>query len=376
MTRSSADGRIHLTQVVLSLAHGGSEMLARDIATSLNPARFRSSVCALDEGGPLHLDLKASGIPVHVTGRRPGFDWRLIPRLYRLFRRDRVTVVQTHHLAPLIYGALAARMAGAALVHVEHERFTFAQPTARRRLRRLAGLCHRIVVVGEDVRDYFVQEVGIPPAKLVVIENGVDMRRFSTTPRRSRAELGLPMEDRLIGHVARLDPAKDQAALLTAFQTLVQRHPGVRLVLVGDGAIRPELEELAQTLGIGKIVSFLGPRSDVADLLPHFDAFALSSLSEGLPVALLEAMAAGRAVAATAVGEIPALLQPDAGLCVPPGQPTALAGALGALLDRRDHAASMGAAARRRVEERFDLRATVRRYEGLYTSLCVPEGGV
>jgi sugar transferase (PEP-CTERM/EpsH1 system associated) len=369
MTRSSADPRIHVAQVVLSLARGGSESLARDVAVTLDSARFRSSVYALDEGGPLDLDLQAAGVPVHLVGRRPGFDWRLVPRLYRLFRRERVTVVQTHHLAPLIYGALAARLAGAILIHVEHERFTFAHPTARRRLRRLARLCHRIVVVGEDIRDYFVERVGIPAAKLVVIENGVDTRRFPTTPRQSRAALGLPAEDRLIGHVARLDPAKDQATLLAAFQTLAQTHSGVRLVLVGDGALRANLEELAQTLGIAKIVTFLGARSDVAELLPHFDAFALSSVNEGLPVALLEAMAAGRPVAATAVGEIPALLGRDAGLCVPPGKPGALAEALGLLLERPEQGATMGAAARRRVEERFDLRATVRRYEAVYASL-------
>jgi sugar transferase (PEP-CTERM/EpsH1 system associated) len=373
MTRSSADPRVHVTQVVLSLAHGGSESLARDIAVTLDPARFRTSVCALDEGGPLQRDLQVAGVPVHLTGRRPGFDWRLIPRLYRLFRRERVAVVQTHHLAPLIYAAVAARLAGARLVHVEHERFTFADPIARRRLRRLARLCHRVVVVGADIRDYFVEQVGIPPGKVILIENGVDMGRFPSSPRRSRAALGLPAHDRLIGHVARLDPAKDQATLLAAFQALAQTHPGVRLVVVGDGPLRAPLEELAQTLGIAKIVSFLGARSDVADLLPHFEVFALSSVNEGLPVALLEAMAAARAVVATGVGEIPALLDQGTGLCVPSRQPATLAEALGRLLEKPEEAAVMGAAARRRVEERFDLRAAVRRYEAVYSSLC-PSG--
>ncbi len=369
MTRSSADARLQVKQVVLSLAHGGSESLARDIAVTLDPARFRASVCALDESGPLQADLDAAGIPVHVTGRRPGFDWRLIARLHRLFRRHSVDVVQTHHLAPLIYAAAAARLAGARLVHVEHERFTFAEPIASRRLRRLAHLCHRLVVVGSDIRDYFVERIGIPAGKVTVIENGVDMGRFSASPLRSREALGLPGEGRLIGHVARLDPAKDQSTLLMAFQALAATHPDVRLVIVGDGPQRRPLEELARTLGIEKGVTFLGARSDVADLLPHFEVFALSSVNEGLPVALLEAMAAARPVVATAVGEIPALLGDGAGLAVPLKQPAALAEALGRQLGMPEQAAAMGAAARRRIEERFDLRATVRRYEAVYASL-------
>ncbi len=154
-----------------------------------------------------------------------------------------------------------------------------------------------------------------------------------------------------------------------AFQALAATRADVRLVMVGDGPQRRLLEELARTLGIEKSVTFLGARSDVADLLPHFEVFALSSVNEGLPVALLEAMAAARPVVATAVGEIPALLGDRAGLTVPLSQPAALAEALGRQLEMPAQAAAMGAAARRRIEERFDLRVTVRRYEAVYGSL-------
>lgn len=373
MTRSSsmAERRPHLMQVVLSLTQGGSETLARDIALGIDPGRWRTSICALDAGGPLAAALGHGGIPVHILGRRPGFDWRLIPRLFRLFSREGVDVVQTHHLAPLIYSALAARAAGAALVHVEHDRFSFASAKARRRLRTLSTLCHRVVVVGDDIYDYFVKAAGIPPDKLTVIHNGVDLRRYSAAPLRPRSALGLPATGRLIGHVARLDPAKDQYSLLQAFKRVLTVHPDTYLVMVGDGPLRQELASLAASLALCGNVVWLGRRNDVPDLLPHFDIFALTSVNEGLPIALLEAMACARPVVATAVGDVPTIIEHDTtGLLITAGDAKALADAVTILLDRPDHAGALGRSARSLVERRFSLADTLSRYERLYESLA------
>lgn len=369
MSLSSPDQRTRLTQVVLSLAQGGSESLARDIAVGVDSSRFSSSVCALDEGGPLLADLESAGIPVRILGRRSGFDWRLMPRLFRIFRRQRVHLVQTHHLAPLIYSAAAARLAGAELIHVDHDRFSYT-PDRRRKLRIFAPLCSRIVVIGQDLRDFFVNEVGLAPSRLSVIHNGVDVRRFSPEIRATRAALGLPGEVRLIGHVGRLDPAKDHATLLRAFARVLTVHLRVHLVIVGDGLLRRELHDLAATLGISSHVHFLGLRSDVADLLPHFDAFALSSVNEGLPLALLEAMACARPITSTAVGDIPSVIRDGVtGLTFPPGDFNALAETLIALIERSDWATSLGQSARRLVQTSFSLQSTVEHYEALYSTL-------
>lgn len=357
-------------QVVLSLAQGGSETLARDIALGLDAGRWKASICALDAGGPLLVDLERADIPVHITGRRPGFDWRLVPRLWHLFRREGVDLVQTHHLAPLIYSALAARMAGAALVHVEHDRFSFAPAEARRRLRLLSRLCHRVVVVGDDIRDFFVKVGGLSADKLTVIHNGVDVRRYSPVPSYPRSSLKLPARGRLVGHVARLDPAKDQSTLLHAFKRVLSVHANTHLVMVGDGPRRHELEQAAAVLGIAEHVIWLGRRPDVPDLLPHFDVFALSSVNEGLPLALLEAMACARPVVATAVGDVPTVVEHAAtGLLVPPADPKGLADAITTLLDRPAHARALGASARGLVESRFNLAGTIKRYEMLYEAL-------
>lgn len=370
MRTSSAEPRTHLTQVVLSLECGGSETLARDIALSLDPVRFQTSICALDAGGPLERDLREAGRPVHVVGRRPGVDWALPARLYRFFRRQKVDIVQTHHLAPLIYSALPARLAGAYLVHVEHERFSYGNVKARRRLRLLAALCHRIVVVGGDIKDYLVRSAMIPASKVSVIGNGVDVKRYAAPPRLSRRECGLPEEGRLIGHVGRLAAAKDQATLLSAFKGVGAVYPDARLVVVGDGPLRSDLEELARALGIESRVTFLGLRFDVPDLLPHFELFVLSSVNEGLPLAILEAMAAARPVLSTAVGEIPAVIDHRVtGLLVSPGDAKLLADGLTTLLERPEWAAELGRGARSVVEARFSVQRSVVKFRTLYGEL-------
>jgi glycosyltransferase involved in cell wall biosynthesis len=357
-------------QVVYSLGPGGSERLACDLSLRLDPSRVRSSVCALDLGGPLADDLAGAGIPFHIVGRRPRFDWRAILQLYRLFRQRHVDLVQTHHLLDLVYGGIAARLAGAVLVHVEHEYFSLSRPKAKRCLRVLARLCHHIVTVGEEVREFLVGDVGLPRSKVTVIRSGVDVARYSPQTRVPRAALGLARGDRLIGHVARLEPEKDQDTLLLAFRTLLDTRPDARLVVVGDGSRRSHLQRISTSLGIAERVDFLGARNDVADLLPHFDVFVLSSVNEGLPLALLEAMACARPVVTTAVGEIPRVVRNGiTGVTVPPGDPAALAASVAAMLARPAWAATMGKAGRLIVEDTFSIDRSVQQYQALYSSL-------
>jgi sugar transferase (PEP-CTERM/EpsH1 system associated) len=366
-------GQRHVMQVVHSLARGGSERLACDLSLGLDPSRVRSSVCALDKDGPLREDLTRAGIPAFVIGRRPGFDWPVILRLHRLFRDNRVDVVQTHHLNQLVYSGLGARLAGAAIVHVEHEYFSLQRRSAKRRLRLLAPLCHRVVAVGEEIRDFLVREVGLRRSKVVVIRNGVDLARYVPQKRGAPEALGLPRDGELIGHVARLEAEKDQESLLRAFRIVLDARPNVYLVIVGDGSQRGDLERTAARLGIGARVRFLGPRAEVAEILPHLKVFVLSSVNEGLPLAVLEAMACGRPVVATAVGEIPRVVEHGiTGFTVAPRDPAALAASVRAVLDHPHWAACMGEAARQSIERAFSLTRVVQQYQVLYDSLRTP----
>jgi len=361
---------LRLMQLVYSLSHGGSESLACSLAMGLKYSAIHSSICALDLGGPLAEDLQRASIPFYVMDRTPGKDWSLFPKLYRLFRRERVNLVQTHHLTQLIYGGVAARLAGAILVHVEHEYFTLMRPKAKRQLRTLALFCHRVVAVGDEIREFLLQEVKLPPSKVTVIPNGVDVTRYSPQSRVPRKAFHLVAEDRLIGHVARLEAEKDQETLLRAFRIVLTTYADARLVIVGDGSLRADLEAAARSLGIAERINFLGFRKDVVDLLPHLEVFVLSSAAEGLPLALLEAMACARPVIATRVGELPQVVRNGVtGLTVPPKDPVALAASITAVLKQPDWAATMGYTARQLIEEKFSLTSTVKQYQALYHSL-------
>jgi glycosyltransferase involved in cell wall biosynthesis len=370
MAHSSGSNQLHVIQVIPSLYQAGSERLAYELVRKFDPCRFRSSICALDLGGPLAEDLQSASIPFYIMRRRPGKDWRLFPRLYRLFRRERVDLVQTHHLTQLIYGGVAARLAGIELVHVEHEYFSLQKPKAKRYLRALSPFCQRVVAVGDRIRTFLLQEVKLSRSKVVVIPNGVDVSQYVPGGRVSREILGLSTKGRLIGHVARLEPEKDQETLLRAFRIVLDTYADARLEIVGEGSLRPDLEKVARMLDIADRVDFLGLRTDVAHLLPHFEMFVLSSVREGLPLALLEAMACARPVVATAVGELPRVLHNGVtGLTVSAGDPRTLAASISTVLKCPVQAAAMGHAARQFIEERFSIASTLKQYEALYDSL-------
>ncbi len=356
----------HVMQIVHALCPGGSEMLASAIATAGVAQGTRMSICALHQGGALEAVLHPAGVTTHALARRPGFQPRVLVRLYRLFRRERVSVVVTHHLAQLFYSAIGARLAGSRLLHVEHEFYTLASATAKRRLRIAARLAERVVGVSEEIAEFLVREVGLPPAKVMVIRNGVDVERFAPPTGRERAALGVPPEVPVIGTVGRLDPVKDHGTLLAAFRLIREAFPATMLVIVGDGEMRPALEASVRVHGLERSVKFLGERADVAALLPGIDVFVLSSINEGLPLALLEAMACARPVVATDVGAAAAVVGGGrTGLLVPPNDPAALAAAAAQLLRDRNSAAHMGATARRLITERYDLRATIVAYLAL-----------
>ena len=361
---------IHVAQVLYSFLQGGSECLAANLATRFDPELATSSVYALTHDGPLRPQLQASGVACRFFARRPGIDWSLFGRLYRTFAHERVDVVLTHHLGQLVYAAPAGRLAGARIIHVEHDSHSARPPRARRQLRILAAVCHRVVAVGSGVRDFLVEQVGIPSSRVETIPNGVDTRLFRPEARRTKLDLGLPDDGLLVGHVGRLVPAKDHATLLEAFRRVLIAQPSSRLVLVGEGSLRSSLEARAREFGIQARVHWLGGRADVADILPHLDVFVLSSVLEGVPLAVLEAMAAARPVVSTRVGDVDRLIVDGrTGLLVAPGHPGALGEAVTALLGDPGFARRLGQDARVAIEHGFSLDQTVRAYERLLMSL-------
>jgi glycosyltransferase involved in cell wall biosynthesis len=362
---------MHVLHVLNTFRTGGAEYLVLNLARCIDRERFQVSVCSMEGDGEIGEELRKIGVRTFAVERRSGVDPTLVPKLVALMRRERVEIVHTHNVAPWLYAGLAARLSGAHLCHTEHSSL-FSEQRALRRVERVLGLLTKAVICdGEEVRRQLIDNQRLSPRNVVTIYNGVDTALYGrpVDVAAKRHALGLDGAGPLVGTVARLQPVKDQATLLAAFERVAAVHTGARLVLVGDGAERGALEGQAHRPGLEGRVVFLGRRTDVEEILPLFDVFALSSRSEGLPLTLLEAMAAGLPCVSTAVGAIAEAVEDErTGLLVPPEDPERLAAALLRLLKDPVLRVQMGSAGRERACSRFDLKVMTRRYEDLYAA--------
>ncbi len=293
-----------------------------------------------------------------AMGKSAGIDLTLIPRMISIIRERRPAAVLCHGIGPLLYGGIAARIAGVPVrLQIEHDGWSLQSPRAGRVHRFglwLAG--SRLVAVTDAVAD--VLQRLHPTRGVKVVINGVDTERFRPADQaRSRLRFGLPATVPLVGCIGRLEAVKGQDILIEAMVDL----PGVHLALVGGGSQANALEARVAALGLGDRVHFLGHRDDSSELLPCFDIFCLPSRAEGLPLALLEAQSVGLSVVASAVGGVPvAVCKPFAEL-IPPGDTSAMAAAL-----RRSLAAPKDPSRIRAfVEEKFSLHATLSAYRSL-----------
>jgi N-acetyl-alpha-D-glucosaminyl L-malate synthase BshA len=354
----------------------GAEMLVaetiRRLARRIDPVVF-----CLDGVGALGEQLLGEGVEVVVLDRRPGRDWRVAWRLAREVRSRRIQLLHAHQYTPFFYAALAKTLAGgrARLVFTEHGRH---YPDVVSRSRRLvnAWVFDRMADAVNGVSAFSTRSLadldGFSRDRLEVIENGIEVQRYlpCTERRQLRRRLGLDADRRYIAHIARFHPVKDQATLLRAFARIAVVRDGVDLLMVGDGPLRPSLEELARSLGVASRVRFLGVRTDVPDILGCADVFALTSLSEAASLTLLEAMASAVPVVVTAVGGNPEIVRHGIdGLLVPRGDEPAIASAILQILADPSMAEAMGREAAARASSHYRLEQTIERYHDLYSRL-------
>ncbi|MBI1765806.1 MAG: glycosyltransferase [Acidobacteria bacterium] len=366
--------KIKILHVLDSLNVGGMERVVINVANGLDPARFEQAVCCISRlGTAAHL------LDAHVQRFDMGKgDERalLMPwQIAKLMRRERPDIIHTQSWAGMD-GVIARTLARQGkLVHSEHGRnlpYIHHEPPKRKLARRCAyELADAVFVVSEEMRQYFCRETGFAPARMRVIHNGVDVAGIERAdPVGVREELGLSPTDFVIGTVARFQETKDLPTLVRAFAQLRQRQAHVKLLLIGDGAERGRLEQLALELSVAADVIITGIRHDVPRLLRALDAFALSSLSEGLPISVLEALAAALPVVTTRVGMLPEMLREgENGFLVAPGDVAVLAERLERLVINHDLARRLGAVGKQTVERDYSLAAMLRRYEELYLSL-------
>ncbi|MBI2870413.1 MAG: glycosyltransferase [Candidatus Omnitrophica bacterium] len=366
--------RVHILFVNYSLGMGGIETLILEIAKRMDKNRFRASVCVFHQAEEVKLiqEFNEAGIPVYTFEKGRGVNWTLPFQIARLARSKGVDVIHSHNPSGWFYGGLTSLAARLPLVHTEHTSpdYDFKRWYAIERC--LARITARITAVAGSVARFMREEEGIRKP-VEVIYNGVEAALYDIQIDRAqkRKELGLDEKTPAIGIVARFFPEKDHKCLLEAFTKVVARIPRARLLIAGDGPLRDELVTCKDKLGLDGQVTFLGNRRDIPEFLKALDLFVLSSYKEGLPVVLLEAMAAGLATVATDVDGNPELvLDKKTGLVVPAKNPRALADAICELIADPARAGRMGEEGRRIVREKFNFRQMITAYESIYEVLA------
>jgi glycosyltransferase involved in cell wall biosynthesis len=356
---------------------GGAETVYVQLVRRLDPARWRS-VPVLPNHEWMHEQLAGDGVHPPVLRSRVPFDVRYLARLAAIVRRERIGLVHAHFFGPAVTAGLLGRMCGIPAVATLHGEGDLEAGGGYRRLKLalLRGGVRRLVFVSEPLRRFFLERTGTPADRTRVIPNGVDADRFAPGDGGGvRAELGMDGGRFVIGAVGNVRAAKGYEVLLHAAALVRDRAPDARFVVVGQlqGAEAERLLRMRDGMGLADRVVFMGFRDDVHRVMRAFDLFVLPSLREGFSIATVQAMAAGVPVVATRSGG-PETIVEDArtGVLVPPGDAAALADAV--LRLRADPAARarLAAAARGVAAARFDVRAQVRAYEGLYEE-CLAE---
>jgi len=355
------------------LGTGGTQRHLQQVLSLLDPARFEATVYTLRPGGEVETELRASGVDVRSLSVGASLaaprSLRAILSTARTLRRARVDVVHGYQWRPSLVGAIVGRLARVPLRLASKRSLTGDDARARGAWRRI-GRQVDTVIVNADALRIEGEQLGMH-CRWALLQNGIDAERFTVAPAgaATRAAVGLDHARPVVGTVGRLEDRKGHDQFLDAMRTLVATGNGTspQGLIVGDGPLRVALEGHAAAIGPAGRIRFTGTVADVRPLLAAMDVFVLPSWAEGMSNALMEAMAAGRPVVATAVGgNTEVVADGRTGVLVPPGDSGAIARAVGDLLRDPDRATRLGAAARDDVTRRFGARARVAELERLY----------
>jgi glycosyltransferase involved in cell wall biosynthesis len=383
--------------VIEDLDVAGAEMLVWQLAVRMRNGPFAPMVCSFRDG-PIAARLAADGIPLdqlRLRRRRiaegpafASFALQTVRGIGRVLDRRAVAIVHAHMPDAIIPSMIAASLRGIPIVATYHSLRLLApgrsqadpRNAIRRALYRFAGrMCDRSIAVSPSVHDY-LRQLGLPSDRTTTLLNGIDVEAFAGNNDAARVRNELRLNGcRVVTCVARFAPSKGQRILIDAMSQVARSDADVVLVLVGDGPERPALLERSAAAGIADRVRFAGVRDDIPSVLAASDVFVFpsQSFSEGLPLSLLEAMAARVPVVATDVaGNREVLAGADCGLTVPAGDREALAGAILTLLRDPGRGRALAERAYQRVREHFDLRQSVAASEALYAEVIASRRAV
>jgi len=355
---------MRIAQIVETLEVGGLERMALDLSVEQKAAGHKVFLYCVIGEGPLADEARLAGITVVPFGKPPGISMRLPLKLAWRLRQDGIQVAHAHNPGVHPYAALGARLAGVSVViNTRHGPVTsFGRPFQERHFQFALPFTDHVVFVSEQSRRYFLDKSGMSESRTSVILNGIRVDRFLRHP----AEPGSVRPRIRFGTVGRMVPAKGHATLIDAFARMADRVPEAELRIVGGGPLSNALEEQVRRLGLERRIILEGPRPDVGNFLRELDVFVLSSLNEGLPLVILEAMAAGLPIVSTRVGGVPeAAPEGEIAWFCPIGEAEALSQAMYQAAVSPD-LADRGRHAMRLAQSRFSASVMYRNYEALY----------
>ncbi|HUT25496.1 MAG TPA: glycosyltransferase [Sumerlaeia bacterium] len=359
--------RIRVAHIINDMGVGGAQRQVANLFRAIDRARFDLRLICLAKKGAFGEQLERDGFEVVALGKRGRVHLAMMRHLVRVLREWRPDVAHCSVFTANLWGRIAGKLAGVPVL-ITHEQSAVSLEKRHRRWidRVLSRFTFRVLAVSDDLRRRVIAEEGVSTGKVEVLYNAIDcdeIERATAAPLES-----FPGRDGFrVGIVGRLECRKDHLTLVRAAARVVREIPHAAFLLVGDGPDRPAVEREIARLGLEENVRLLGERDDVPRLLRAFDLYVLSSVTEGLSLSILEAMAAGRAVVATRVGGNPELLEDGkAGILVPAQDPEAMADAVARLLKDPEERRTLGERARARAREVFDVHPIARRLEEIY----------
>ena len=353
---------------------GGAETVLLDLSSRLDSKRFRS-VALLIKRGWLQDRLEEKGVKTYLVECGSWYDFRLPRAIARIVRREKVDLIHSHLPDQNFYSCLVGRLTGRRTIATYHGPIEITSAHRMRQVVKIYFVRHAAasVVVVCDYVSAMLQRRGFKPQKIVRIYNGIDTKYFEAAPRNGlRRELDVPRESKLVGMIAHLHSAKGYEFFVQAARRVANVFPAVRFIAVGEikEPVWSKLTGLIDSLELKDRVHFLGLRDDIPGILHDLDVFVLSSLSEGFPLAVLEAMAAGRPIVVTKSGGPEELIEDGlTGILVPPANAQALADGICQLLTDPAKAMELGRNARMKVDQQFSIETMIAKYEQLYDGL-------
>lgn len=353
------------------LAIGGLQQVIVNLCKSIDQNRFRASVLCLRNRGEFASEVECIGIPVHLLPQTDKTDYLSFLKIACILRRERIDVIHTHNTQPFVEGTLGALLSGVRrVVHTDHAR-DFPDKMRYMVAERLAAIyADNVVAVSDHTARNLKKYEKIPEKKIIVIPNGIDGKHFrqKMDVEAQKNEFNIPHNVPVIGLGVRLSEQKGITYLLSAMPDILRRHPHTVLVIAGNGPLETHLRRQAAELGIKRSVRFVGPLIDIRKLLCMLDIYVLPSLWEGLPMVILEAMAAGCPIIATNVGGNKTAIRNNVnGILVPPANPKAIGEQVIALLNDNERRTKFIEKSSTLFRKKFESHRMAEQYMALYS---------